>query len=142
MNLISGVKYLVDTNILVYSLNSNAPQYTRAKELLEAGFRDGVGFVVAHQNLMEFLAVLTRAYKIEVGQAMGDVEKFISCFEVIFPLSTTLGCFSELMTGSGKGVYPFDVYLAATMLDNGVERIITANAKDFQGLGLEEVITI
>lgn len=38
--------------------------------------------------------------------------------------------------------YPFDLYLAATALDNWVFRIITANVKNFVNLGFKEVINL
>jgi hypothetical protein len=39
-------------------------------------------------------------------------------------------------------IAPFDIFLAATMLSNGVERIITANSEDFQNLGLREILNL
>lgn len=141
MSLTSGTRYLVDTNILLYSVNRASPFYTQAKETLETGLREGVSFVVAHQNLVEFIAVLERAYKIEQKQAAEDAQAFASHFEVIFPLPTTFDIFLKLI-GKNKTTYPFDLYLIATMLDNQVTRVITENTRDFQDLGLEEVLQI
>lgn len=141
MGLISGTKYLVDTNVLVYSVNRESPLYNQSKELLETGLREGVSFVVAHQNLVEFIAVLSRGYGIQKASAVADAKAFASRFEIIFPLPTTIDTFFELIA-KNAAVYPFDLYLAATMLDNQVTRIVTENTKDFQDLGLEEIIRI
>lgn len=142
MKLISGVRYLVDTNILVYSVNKGSPHYSSARKLLEEGFKQGVSLVVAHQNLIEFVAVLTRGYSIKLKDALSDAESFASRFEVIAPLPATFERYQQLAQKAKATLYPFDLYLAATMLDNDMERIITADAKDFQGIGLKEVVAL
>ena len=140
MNLTSEARYLVDTNILVYSVDRHSPFHRRSREILETGLEQDVSFAIAHQNIVEFAAVLTRRYGVKMEQAVGDAQVFASRFEVIFPLPTTLETFFQLV--KEKTTYPFDLYLAATMLDNQITRMITGNAKDFSGLGLEEVITV
>jgi predicted nucleic acid-binding protein len=140
MSLISGEKYLLDTNILVYSVNREAPEHVRVEELIKKGLHAGSSFVVAHQNLLEFIAVLTRAYGIAPPRALSDAHAFASVFEVISPLPTTFQTFTQLVQKIKRPSYPFDAYLAATMFDNAVRRIITNNAKDFQPFGLDEII--
>lgn len=142
MKLISEARYLVDTNILVYSVNQKSQKYHRARKLLEEGFEQGVPFVTAHQNLLEFIAVLTKGYAVKLEDALSDVKAFASRFEVIAPLPFTFERYLNLAQKVGRKLYPFDLYLTATMLDNGVERIITANPDDFRGVGLKEVITL
>lgn len=141
MKLTSQARYLVDTNILVYSVNQRSPRYSGVRKLLEEGLDQGVSFVVAHQNLIEFIAVLTRGYSVTLKDALSDAESFASRFEVIVPLPATFERYLRFAQKTKKTLYPFDLYLAATMLDNDVERIITVNAKDFQGVGLKEIVT-
>lgn len=141
MKLTSGLRYLVDTNILVYSVNQESPHYLSARKLLEEGFEQGASLVVAHQNLIEFVAVLTRGYSVRLKDALSDAESFASRFEVIAPLPTTFERYLQLAHKAKETLYPFDLYLAATMMDNDLERIITANAKDFRGIGFREVLT-
>jgi predicted nucleic acid-binding protein len=140
MKLTSGTKYLIDTNVLVYSVNQGSPHYSRVRKLLEDGLLQGVLFVVAHQNLLEFISVLTRGYSIKLKDALADVASFAARFEVIAPLPTTLERYLQLTQKAKGTLYPFDLYLVATMQDNDIERIITANPKDFTGIGLKEVI--
>ena len=142
MNLISGKRYLRDTNVLVYAVNRAALRHERVKELLEGGLRDGVRFTVAHQNLLELIAVLVRSFGIAPSHAQRDAEAFAGQFEVIAPFTGTLETFARLMKHAPKSAYPFDVYLAATMLDNNVRRIITGNVKDFQRFGFEEIVAV
>ena len=142
MELTSQTRYLIDTNILVYSVNQQSPHYSKARKLLEDGLKQGVSFVVAHQNLIEFVAVLTRGYSVKLKDALLDAESFAARFEVIAPLPATFARYARLAQKAKQTLYPFDLYLAATMLDNDVERIITANSKDFQGIGLKEVVAL
>lgn len=141
MNLISGERYLVDTNVLIYSVDRSSPFHSKAKDIIKSGIEKGALFVIAHQNITEFISVLTRGYGVGVKQATEDARAFASRFEVIFPLPTTIEVFFQL-SNKHKKIYPFDLYLTATMLDNGVERIITGNKKDFIGLNLKEIISI
>lgn len=141
MNLTSGEKYLVDTNVLVYSVDQSSSFYKKAREILERGLRGEFTLVIAHQNLIEFVAVLTRGYGVKIKNALDDAAAFVSHFEVIFPLPTTIDVFFQLARVH-KRIYAFDLYLAATMLDNKIMRIITGNAKDFAGLSFKEVIEI
>lgn len=142
MALISGARYLLDTNVLVYSVNREAAEYARAKELIDEGLQNGGVFVVAHQNLLEFIAILTRAHGVAPAQALSDAQAFASVFEIISPLPTTFQTFTQLMHKAKRRSYPFDVYLVATMLDNNVRRIVTGNVKDFQPFGLDEVVVV
>lgn len=141
MKLISGERYLVDTNVLAYSIDKESRFYLWSRRTIEEGFQQGVRFVVAQQNLIELIAVLTRGYGISLKEAFKDVQAFASRFELICPLATTFETYLGLANKARKA-YPFDAYLVATMKDSGVERLITGNSKDFQGVGLREIIGI
>ena len=142
MKITSKENYLIDTNILIYSLDRNSKFYRESRDVLEAGLKGEFYPIIAQQNLIELLAVLTKAYHVSLKSAIKDVISFANNFELITPLPTTFGKFLQIIHSLKTGFYPFDVYLAATMLDNHVKRIITANVKDFQALGLEEVVGI
>lgn len=141
MTLTSREKYLIDTNVLLYALDRKSPLHSKAKALLEEGLHEDGRLVVAHQNILECIGVLTRGYRVPHDIALREVLAFTSAFEQITPFPGTIDTFLSLMRRT-KAVYVFDIYLAATMLDNDVERIITANPKDFQGVGLKEVVAL
>jgi predicted nucleic acid-binding protein len=142
MEIILKEKYLVDTNILIYSLDKKSPFYTASCNLLRDGLQKGARFIIAQQNLVELIAVLTKAYKISPNEALADAGSFAFNFEIITPLPTTLETFERLLKQSKGQQQIFDIYLAATMRDNDVCRIITANKKDFLGLGMEEIVEV
>ena len=58
-----GKKYLLDTNVLIYSVDKASPFYAKAKKIIEIGIKQNVSFVITHQNLLEYTAVLRRVYK-------------------------------------------------------------------------------
>jgi len=63
IKLISGKRYLLDTNVLIYSVDKASPFYAKAKKVIEIGIKQNVSFVITHQNLLEYTAVLRRVYK-------------------------------------------------------------------------------
>jgi len=56
-------RYLLDTNVLIYSVDKASPFYAKAKKVIEIGIKQNVSFVITHQNLLEYTAVLRRVYK-------------------------------------------------------------------------------
>lgn len=142
MEIISGEKYLLDTNILVYSLNKQSSFYLKVCGLLQGGQWNTTNFVIAQQNLIELVSVLCKMYKISIKDALADAKRFAVNFEVINPMPTTFMTYARLITNARNRLHPFDAYLVATMLDNNIKRIITANKKDFQNLNLEQIVEI
>lgn len=62
IKLTSREKYLLDTNILIYSVDKNSPFYNKAKRIIETGINKNVSFVITHQNLLEYIAVFRKVY--------------------------------------------------------------------------------
>src|SRR3989338_1161472 len=59
---------------------------------------------------------------------------------IITPINKTHSIFFEILSNSSDPSDIFDYYLAATMLDNGINRILTINTKDFSKIpGIEAV---
>jgi len=129
----------VDTNVFVYAIDRRSPKHSRAVSWLEKiGNGDYTG-VVSCQNLTELYAVLTnkkvmRAGALSVVEAIGQIKDIVDkgVFEVVFPSGETISLFRELL----KEVRPVgqvvhDVFLAATLLSNGVDTLLTANGQDF-----------
>lgn len=141
MHLILGEKYLVDTNILIYGLNKTSLFHAQAREILESP-EIRANIFVAQQNLMELVSVLTKTYSVSLKEATNTAHLLTEHFEVITPMPSTWNTFVRLTESYNHPCSPFDIFLVATMLDNEIERIITANEKDFQHLGLREIIAL
>jgi len=93
---------------------------------------------LAQQNLVEFIHVVTDPRQMEkhllLPKALAEAEKFHQLFRIISPLESTAEELFNLIgkkSKLGKGKI-FDLYLAATMLSNGVGTIYTFNASDFK----------
>ena len=124
---------LIDTNILVYAINSDSSKYKKAKTFLKEFKTD---LVVTHQNILEGLRVITHPRYIKVlsqKEALEAVLHITSACKLINPTFYTIYIFLDLIRGYHiKSDQIFDAYLAATALSNGVDTIATDNVKDFK----------
>jgi len=137
MKNISSTKCLFDTNILIYSLDIKSPFYDVSRKLIEEvilGRRIGV---LAQQNLVECTNALMHDTNWEKESILSDVRTFgeASNFSIIYPTHNTFNVFLSLcLELENRRKQFFDLYLAATMLDNDINQIITANDDDFAGI--------
>lgn len=126
-------EYLIDTNILVYALDKNSPFFSKAAAILDDCLKGKIDGVVAHQNLTELVAILASVYQIPLSSSLKDAADFGANLKVIYPRSTTFLTFTRLL-GSKRKADIFDYYLAATMIDSGVGKVLTRNVKDFKNI--------
>ena len=59
---------LVDTNVLIYALDADAPQHAVARSLLEAARDGSVVLYVTSQILCEFYSIVTNARRVAKPQ--------------------------------------------------------------------------
>lgn len=129
---------LFDTNILIYAHNKEAKYFDTALDLLKKVQKGELKGAVAHQNLLEFYAVITNPDRMErpltQDQAKKEVQNYLeSRFEIIQPNRKTLNVFMKLLKARRvKDREVFDCYLVATMLANSISTVYTANDKDFR----------
>lgn len=129
MTISSNTKCLLDTNILVALAVETSPRHQLATGFFEVVFTKKILGVISSQNLLEFSAVLIRAYKIPSRKVADDVKNLISeeALEKIFPNSLTLEKFTGLLKQK-INVHPSDLFLAATALANNIDTIVTDDA--------------
>jgi len=137
---------LLDTNILVHAAGTRSPKHAAAKELRDRTASGQLDACLAAQVLVEFYAVVTdpRRFRppLTPPQARGELAAYLaSPLKVILPRPTTVARMLDL-AGSrlARGGNIFDVFLAATMLDNGVRAIYTENVRDFAGIADIEAV--
>ncbi len=81
---------LIDTNILVYRYDTRYPERQRATtELLGIGIDEGSAYL-AHQAIVEFMAVVTRPFHgteplLDPSEARREAEELLAEFEVLYP---------------------------------------------------------
>ena len=137
---------LLDTNILVHAAGASSPRHAKAKALRDEAAEGQLEACIAAQVLTEFYAVVTDARRFQPAltpsQAQKELRAYLaSSLKLILPKEATVSHMLHLIGSrpvrSGR---IFDVFLAATMLDNGVTRIYTENITDFEAIrGIEAV---
>ena len=137
---------LLDTNVLVHATGARSLQHANAKELRDQAAGGQFDACIAAQILTEFYAVVTDPRRFQPAltpsQAQRELRTYLSSpLKLIVPMETTVARMLNLLgSRSVKAGRIFDIFLAATMLDNGVQRIYTENLRDFQGIaGIEAI---
>ncbi len=124
---------LIDSNVLVYSINISSPKHKKAQDFL----RKNIGaFVVAQQNIFETLRVLTHPKfpnPMKSHEAIEAVDRILKAGEVVTPDHRTYQIALELIKkynlSSDK---VFDAYLVATCLSSSIDTVVTDNVRDFK----------
>ncbi len=127
---------VVDTNVLVQSSVTTAPDHARARAAI-ARLRAQGPVAVTRQILREFLSATTRpqpwAKAATLAEATRNTDGFLRRFAV---LEDGQAVWDELMeltrsfSFGGKQVH--DTNIVATMLAHGETRLLTFNAADFR----------
>lgn len=132
---------LIDSNILIYSINSSSPKNKKAQKFLQNNLGN---LVVAHQNIFETLRVLTHPKfpsPMKISKALEAIEAILKGCRIISPDYRTHHIALELIKKYQLSAdHVFDMYLAATALSNGIETIVTDNIRDFSKLTEIEII--
>jgi predicted nucleic acid-binding protein len=94
---------------------------------------------VAQQNLLEFIAIVTSpkrvAFPVALAEALRACEAYLSFCSLLAPKPSTYLTFETLAKKSrGARKRIFDVYLAATALDNELSHVCTWNTKHLRPL--------
>lgn len=130
---------LLDSNVLVHAAYKGSPLHTVAAALVDRGLKQRGGFCIAPQNLVEFAAVVTRPRFVNPPLPAGDVDRICGLLfrsrklAKIYPRRATVArAVNEGTSLRATGTAWYDVFLAVTMRDAGVDEIITENVSDFR----------
>ena len=137
---------LLDTNVLVHAAGAQSVRHAKAKEVRDQAVAGEFEACMAAQVLAEFYAVVTDPRRFQPAltprQAQRELRAYVSSsLKLILPKENTMTRMLNLLDSrsvrSGK---IFDLFLVATMLDNGVRRIYTENIDDFKEIaGIEAI---
>lgn len=132
---------LIDTNLLVYAHNRQAPLFEASSSLLDAALRRADLHCVSPQNLAEFFVVVTDPRRFPAPLPPLEAARRLSrlwrsrTLHKIYPKRGTHERAARLAARlDRRGGDFFDVLLAQTMLDNGVGRVVTADTRDFKSI--------
>jgi predicted nucleic acid-binding protein len=127
----------IDTNIFVYAAIENAPMHSVAKATLNTCQTGQTACWINRQVLREFMCIMTRPQTFLPSPEIATVVKQIYYMEARFRVvednhqtTHTLLELLEKFSIGGKRVH--DVNIVATMLVQGIPRILTHNTRDFE----------
>jgi len=124
------VIYAIDANILVYAYNIDSPLNPRASTFLEQEVLTGnIRGCLAYQSLYEFYAIITDPGRVEKNVALEKAKEILKTYmKARSNLRNVLDLISRYKITKQE---IFDAVFVATLLDNGVDGIITRNTKHF-----------
>ena len=140
--------FVVDTNILVYGANRNAPEHTRCRELLKSWRRQAPPWYLTWKIVYEFLRVTTHPRVLphpwSLNRAWDFMEVLLSSPSLIVLAETDRhGLIAgEVLARLGKvlsGNLVHDAHTAIIMREYGIRRIYTRDT-DFHRFDFLEVV--
>lgn len=130
---------LLDTNILVYANNEDSPFHSKCKTVVEKAVNGEFRAAVAIQNLVELYTVITDKRRVECPLSTVKATELINFYkaqrniQIIAPTVQTLGTLTLLIEGhKPKAQSIFDLFRVASMMDNNIHEIYTANSDHFK----------
>ena len=127
----------VDTNLLVYAFNADAPQHAKARAALGHLAAGAAPWGLPQICVGQFLRVVThRAFRpvVPLATAFSYLDLLLASPSVLLlvPTGRHLALLRDVMAESGAaGVLVFDAQIVALCLEYGVREILTAD-KDFR----------
>lgn len=141
MNISAG-KWVFDSHFFVYSQDKISPFYKVTEVLFSRVLSGEIKAVCAQQNILETESVLIRFYNKKPELIVRLMEDILLNYNIniITPKQNTYERYHDLIMQSKLPYDLYDYFLAATMLDNGINRVLTGNTKDFTQIpGIEAV---
>ncbi len=139
---------MLDTNVLVYAYYEDSPHYPAAFSLLERTQNAGAGLCLSPQVFTEFFSTVTNPRRVSAPfspeDALIEMDKIRSLPGLTLlpvPLDVLDRTIALARAHPTRGSHIFDVHLVATMLGNGIKKLYTFNAGDFEDFDEIEVIT-
>jgi predicted nucleic acid-binding protein len=137
----------LDTNILVYASNEDAPEYEKARQLIEALIESPQDWIVADQVLIETYRALRNPAVIQHPLSPGDASALLhfyreeaGCRRCCYELGMWRPLQKYLNSARFDPRKTFDALLAVTLLGNAVDTFYTRNTKDFKQFGFQTLI--
>lgn len=135
------VMHSIDTNILLYATNRDCPEHVSARALVDRALAEPHQWIIADQVYFELYRLLRSRTVLSRPLSPGDATRVIEYYRehsgwgrCAWDIELFERIRMHLAQDTG-GRIVFDVVLAATLHDAGVQRLYTRNTKDFEGLG-------
>ena len=130
---------VLDANVLAYAVDADAPQHAASRALLDAAGDPSTTLYVTSQILCEFYSIIANPRRVRVvcssAEALGIISPVLALpglFVLPTPARAVAGWMQLLQRHPVTGGDVFDLQIVATMQANGLQRIYTFNADDFE----------
>jgi toxin-antitoxin system PIN domain toxin len=114
---------LPDVNVLLYAMNTDAPEHRRARDWLDGALSGGGGVAFAWVALLGFVRISTRLPKaFSVTEASDTIEQWLARphAEIVHPTRRHAQLLRELLEQAGRaGNLTTDAHLAALAIEHG-----------------------
>ncbi len=122
---------LVDSNILIYSVQKTAGEKHEVASELIQGLMNSRRMALSTQNLAEFCRVALEKVSpvMTVEQVMTSLSGFSKLSAIIIYTDATV--LRAVSISTKYQIHFFDALIAAAMQENGIEEILTENTEDF-----------
>jgi predicted nucleic acid-binding protein len=133
-------KILIDTNILIYSINTASPDNEKSRKLHRDASNDGNEYYISERSLYELIAVLTSsAFKHTFSQK--DVRAHLlffaenEDFTILYSNEYTMNTVWRLYFNTeNRKNQIYDTVLAAVAIEHDIDTIYTKKTKDFANI--------
>ena len=136
----------IDTNILLYAYDKGSPLHEEAKALIGSMLGED-GIAISDLSLLEFFSVATDGRKmtnpllaeeaLKVIESIWSAEEFLVCAGNAEVMRNAFRYAAELNI-LRYGIN--DVYIATSLAEKGIRRVLTRNTKDFKQFDFIEAI--
>lgn len=139
---------VIDANILIYAVNTDAPQHAACRRLVEEALHPDVALYVTPQILCEFYSVVTNQRRIAAAFTAAQATQMIvdllelPGLRVLNTPALTAQKLTDLLKRrpvTAAGV--FDLQIVATMQANDIHRLYTFNVADLQAFPELAIVT-
>jgi len=137
----------LDTNILLYAANEDAPEHGVCKAFLQEIVSAPSYWIIADQVFLELYRAIRNPKVMSCPLSAGDAVRHLSILRDemgIMHCGYSTECWSGLMRKLERDDFPsrrtHDAILAATLMSHGVKTFYTRNTKDFADVGFQKLI--
>lgn len=139
--------FLVDTNVLVYAANEDAPESEACRERLEAWRVRPAPWYLTWGVVYEFLRIVTHRRVLATPWTLGEAWSFVSALiaspslRILAETDRHQAVLAEILeeVPGVKGNLVHDAHIAAVMREHGIRQIVTRDG-DFHRFPFLEVV--
>jgi predicted nucleic acid-binding protein len=139
--------YLLDSNIIIYAINSDSPFHPECNSFVTRAMKGRIKGFICEKSIYEVYAILDDSRRIDkplsIIQIIDVLNKIInSKIQVLYSDSNTTEEVLRLCKANDiKRQDIFDMVIASQAINNGINKIVTYNKKDFMKIKEIDIIT-